>query len=195
MNSISDVVGKSVATVQALGKSSKQIVEVTKVIEEIADQTNLLALNAAIEAARAGEQGRGFAVVADEVRKLAERTQLATKEISGMITQIQRDIQQVVKAMQASVQNVEEGKLAAAKASDALERIIKRTAGVAESINALAAVSENLTKRSGSMSEIIDDIKSVTRQSADLTAATAQGASELSHSKDQLLNSIQNFKV
>jgi methyl-accepting chemotaxis protein len=195
MNVISEVVGQSVETVQALGQSSKQIGAIIRVIADIADQTNLLALNAAIEAARAGEQGRGFAVVADEVRKLAERTQTATKEISATITQIQRDTQQVVKSMQASVQNVEQGKLAAAKASDALERIITRTAGVAENINALATMSQNLTKRSDSMAEIIDDIKRVTRQSSELTAATAQGASELSQSKDQLLHSIENFKV
>ena len=195
MNAISEVVGASVETVQALGQSSKQIGAITRVIAEIADQTNLLALNAAIEAARAGEQGRGFAVVADEVRKLAERTQTATKEISSTITQIQRDTQQVVKSMQASVQNVEQGKMAAAKASEALERIITRTAGVAESINALADMSQSLSKRSESMSDILNDIKRVTRQSSELTAATAQGASELSTSKDQLLNSIQNFKV
>jgi methyl-accepting chemotaxis protein len=195
MNAISEVVGQSVETVQALGQSSKQIGAIIRVIADIADQTNLLALNAAIEAARAGEQGRGFAVVADEVRKLAERTQTATKEISATITQIQRDTQQVVKSMQASVQNVEQGKLAAAKASDALERIITRTAGVAENINALATMSQSLTKRSDSMADIIDDIKRVTRQSSELTAATAQGASELSQSKDQLLHSIENFKV
>lgn len=195
MNAISEVVGQSVETVQALGQSSKQIGAIIRVIAEIADQTNLLALNAAIEAARAGEQGRGFAVVADEVRKLAERTQTATKEISATITQIQRDTQQVVKSMQASVQNVEQGKMAAAKASDALERIITRTAGVAENINALATMSQSLTKRSDSMADIINDIKRVTRQSSELTAATAQGASELSQSKDQLLHSIENFKV
>lgn len=195
MNAISEVVGQSVETVQALGQSSKQIGAIIRVIADIADQTNLLALNAAIEAARAGEQGRGFAVVADEVRKLAERTQTATKEISATITQIQRDTQQVVKSMQASVQNVEQGKMAAAKASDALERIITRTAGVAENINALATMSQSLTKRSDSMADIIDDIKRVTRQSSELTAATAQGASELSQSKDQLLHSIENFKV
>jgi methyl-accepting chemotaxis protein len=195
MNAISEVVGESVETVQALGESSKQIGAIIRVIADIADQTNLLALNAAIEAARAGDQGRGFAVVADEVRKLAERTQTATKEISATITRIQGDTRQVVKSMQASVQNVEQGKLAAAKASEALERIITRTAAVAESINALAGMSQSLTERSNNMNTIVDDIKRVTRQSSELTAATAQGASDLNESKDHLMNSIQNFNI
>jgi methyl-accepting chemotaxis protein len=195
MNAIADVVNQSVGTVSALGQSSKQIGEVIQVIEEIADQTNLLALNAAIEAARAGEQGRGFAVVADEVRKLAERTQKATKEISATITQIQRDTGQVVKSMQISAQNVEQGKNAAAKAADALERIITRTAAVANSINQLAGMSERLAGRSRTISETIDVIKDVAQNSASLTGAIAGSADELTVSSDVLLDSIQRFKV
>ncbi len=96
---IAEVVNKSAETVKTLGKSSDQIGEIIQVIDDIADQTNLLALNAAIEAARAGEQGRGFAVVADEVRKLAERTTKATKEIASMIKQIQKDTNGAVASM------------------------------------------------------------------------------------------------
>ncbi|MCS6808260.1 MAG: methyl-accepting chemotaxis protein [Bacteroidota bacterium] len=195
MNTISDTITASVQTVQTLGESSKQISAIVRVIADIADQTNLLALNAAIEAARAGEQGRGFAVVADEVRKLAERTQQATKEIAAMITRIQNDTKQVVNVMQTSVHHAEHGKVAAAKASEALERIIARTAAVADSINALAAVNQSLAERGNTMHQIVEDIKRATRQTSTLTTATAQEASNLSTSKDQLMQSIQNFKL
>ena len=118
MKRIAGVVNKSAETVKELGKSSDQIGEIIGVIDDIADQTNLLALNAAIEAARAGEQGRGFAVVADEVRKLAERTTKATKEIAGMIKKIQADTTGAVQSMEEGTQEVERGIELADKAGD-----------------------------------------------------------------------------
>lgn len=111
INKFADVVIKSAITIEELGKSSNQIGAIIQVINEIADQTNLLALNAAIEAARAGEHGRGFAVVADEVRKLAERTTSATNEIKQMIKRIQEDTTGAVEAIDKGKQEVEKGKL------------------------------------------------------------------------------------
>jgi len=109
MSVIADRVRQTSKTIEALGIRSEQIGDIVGTIEDIADQTNLLALNAAIEAARAGEQGRGFAVVADEVRALAERTTRATREIGEMIKAIQKETRGAVNAMEEGVQEVGKG--------------------------------------------------------------------------------------
>jgi len=124
MRSITESVAKDGAGDGRIGAQHREDRRIAGVIDDIADQTNLLALNAAIEAARAGEQGRGFAVVADEVRKLAERTTTATKEIAQMITTIQDGTNGAIKAMEIGSQQVREGVTSTARAGESLQQII-----------------------------------------------------------------------
>lgn len=161
MNKIADVVMKSASTVQALGKSSEEIGEIVQVINDIADQTNLLALNAAIEAARAGEQGRGFAVVADEVRKLAERTAEATKQIGAMIKRIQRDTAGAVSSMKLGTEEVESGKVLADRAGESLKEIITVSEDVQTLIAQLARASSEQETTSADIARNIQHISSV----------------------------------
>jgi len=129
MKVIAESVRETAGKVEELGKRSDQIGRIVGVINDIADQTNLLALNAAIEAARAGEQGRGFAVVADEVRKLAERTTMSTKEIATMIEAVQGDTRLAVEAMEQGTRQVAKGVATTQKAGEALKEIIHMSQG------------------------------------------------------------------
>jgi len=192
---ISDVVKKSSETVQELGKSSNEIGEIVQVINDIADQTNLLALNAAIEAARAGEQGRGFAVVADEVRKLAERTSKATQEIAGMIKHIQKDTEGAVKSMQQGTKEVENGRMLAEKAGDSLKEIITGADRVTDIVTQVAAASEEQSKASEQITQNIELITNVTQQSATGVRQIARAAEELNQLTSNLQSLISGFKV
>jgi methyl-accepting chemotaxis protein len=192
---ISEVVRRSAETVQELGKSSNQIGEIVQVIDDIADQTNLLALNAAIEAARAGEQGRGFAVVADEVRKLAERTTKATKEIAAMIKQIQKDTVGAVDSMQQGTEEVEKGKELAEKAGKSLKEIITGAENVVDIISQVAAASEEQSSTSEQISRSIESISSVTQESASGVQQIAHATEDLNRLMLTLQELVGQFKI
>jgi methyl-accepting chemotaxis protein len=195
MARIAEVVKQSAETVQALGKSSDQIGEIVQVIDDIADQTNLLALNAAIEAARAGEQGRGFAVVADEVRKLAERTTKATKEIAGMIKQIQKDTTGAVESMNRGTAEVEKGRLLAQQSGTSLKEIISGSEKVVDVITQVAAASEEQSSASEQISKNIEAISSVTQESAAGTQQIARAAEDLNRLTSNLQELLGQFTI
>ncbi len=195
MNKISNVVNQAVKTVEELGKSSEKIGEIIKVINEIADQTNLLALNAAIEAARAGEHGRGFAVVADEVRKLAERTTSATTEISGMIGKIQNDTANAVSSINSGTEEVGRGKELTKKAGESLEKINSATLNVIKLVTEVAAVSEEQSATSEQISRSIDGISQVTQESTVGVEQISRTADDLNRLMENLQNMMSTFKV
>lgn len=195
MMRIANVVQKSASTVSELGKNSDQIGEIIQVIDDIADQTNLLALNAAIEAARAGEQGRGFAVVADEVRKLAERTTKATKEIANMIEQIQKDTRNAVDSMSEGTEEVNKGKELATRAGVVLEELITGANRVSDIAVQVAAASEQQSISAEQISRNIESIAHVTEQSATGTQQIAHSSEELLNMTERLQNLISKFKI
>lgn len=195
INRIAEVVTTSAKTIEELGNSSDQIGEIIQVINEIADQTNLLALNAAIEAARAGEHGRGFAVVADEVRKLAERTTGATNEITTMIQRIQEDTSGAVGAIEKGKKEVERGKELAVDAGSALQEIISNTDEVSGLINQLAAASEEQNATSQQISSNVELINNVTQQSTESTEQISRAAENLNSLTVNLQKVVSQFKL
>jgi len=195
MNVIAERVRETSRTIEALGSRSDQIGQIVGTIEDIADQTNLLALNAAIEAARAGEQGRGFAVVADEVRALAERTTKATREIGEMIKAIQKETQEAVKAMEAGVHEVEKGAVSSQKSGKALEDILERISEVTMQVNQIATAAEEQTATTGEVTSNIQQITEVVHQTARGADETAGAAAQLATQAQDLQNLVNRFRL
>lgn len=195
MMSIAATVEQSAKTIGELGKSSDQIGEIVAVIDDIADQTNLLALNAAIEAARAGEQGRGFAVVADEVRKLAERTTKATKEIAQMIKNIQKETGTAVSAMEAGTKEVKEGVTLANQAGESLVMIVDAVNKVNDMIRQIATAAEQQSTAAEEISKSIEEIASVTKETSQGSNQTATASHELSRMATELQGTVGQFKI
>ncbi|WP_018610598.1 methyl-accepting chemotaxis protein [Uliginosibacterium gangwonense] len=195
MNDMADRITAATTAVQALGEQSQRISEILNVIREIADQTNLLALNAAIEAARAGEQGRGFAVVADEVRKLAERTTQSILQIGEMIGTVQRQTQETVETIAVVSAEAQAGVAHARLAGEAVARIDESSAEVAGFISGIHAAIKEQSTASQQIAQIIDDMSSRIEQASQRVTAVSEQIKELESMSARLQNEVSVFKT
>ena len=195
MMKISEAVQESSVIVEELGLQSNQITSIVNTIKEIADQTNLLALNAAIEAARAGEQGRGFAVVADEVRKLAERTTLSTSEIAGMVGKIQSGTQSAVNAMQSGVKQVSSGVELANQAGTSINLIREGSQRVTSVVNDISGAIREQSIASNSIAQQLEHIAQMSEESAVAVRHTANASRHLQELSNELHQAVGQFKT
>jgi methyl-accepting chemotaxis protein len=187
MKSISDTMENTARVITGLGRRSQEIGRILEVIEEIADQTNLLALNAAIEAARAGEAGRGFAVVADEVRKLAERSVEAAKEIGDVVRQVQQETGDAVEVAKAGAAETKQGILLADKAGLALRSIID---SVSRSSQLMAEIASATSKQSQASAEVLQTVTHMTAATTQVTSAVREQA----EGSKQIRQAMENIK-
>lgn len=195
VRAIAETVSESAMLMSSLGDRSRQIGEIIGVIKDIADQTNLLALNAAIEAARAGEQGRGFAVVADEVRKLAERTTKATAEISGMITAIQEEVQKAVHSMDEGTKRVNVGVEYSTKTGDALRGIVNSVNELQSMVQQIATATDEMSSVSDQINGDIEGVAAVANETSLSSHQIAQSANDLAKLSLNLTAIVGKFRV
>ena len=194
MRHIADTVRQTSSAIENLGQQSTQISSIAQVIKEIAEQTNLLALNAAIEAARAGEQGRGFAVVADEVRKLAERTANATKEITEMINAIQSTARVAVTSMAEAGSQVDGGVILAQQAGDAINQIKEKSAQVLRTVGDISSALAEQSSASNDIATHIEKVAQMTEENSAATKETAGASDRLVQLADTMRTAVNRYK-
>ncbi len=195
MDSIRDQIQETSKRIKRLGESSQEIGEITELISDITEQTNVLALNAAIQAASAGEAGRGFSVVAEEVQRLAERSADATRQIAALVKTIQTDTQDAVGAMERSTQGVVEGTRLSDAAGTALGDIDRVSRRLAELIEQISNQALGEARSANVVAANIQHIFAVTEQAGEGTRSTAQTVRELSRTAEELRHSVARFKI
>jgi twitching motility protein PilJ len=195
MDEIREQIQETSKRIKRLGESSQEIGEIVQLITGITEQTNVLALNAAIQAASAGEAGRGFAVVAEEVQRLAERSAEATKHITEIVKSIQQDTQNTVEAMERSTQGVVEGARVADEAGQALHEIEAVSTRLAELIGAISNATQEQAKSAAKVATSMKGILDITQLTTAGTQKTAQSASELITLATELKSSVSGFKL
>ncbi|MEZ5602250.1 MAG: methyl-accepting chemotaxis protein [Candidatus Competibacteraceae bacterium] len=195
MNTIREHIQDTSKRIKRLGESSQEIGDIVALINDIADQTNILALNAAIQASAAGDAGRGFAVVADEVQRLAERSSNATKRIETLVKTIQADTNEAVISMEKSTTEVVGGAGLAEKAGEALEEIEKVSANLAELIDEISKSAGRVSEMASRVSGAMTSINEITGQTAESSVATASAIGKLNQLAQELRQSVAGFRL